>query len=285
MRLSEEIVFVSIDDMHIDPVLKGANPQVDYNAALELERQIVNEGMIRDPFLLWYHEGLNYLVDGFTRKEIVDRLRTESSFSPLVPSRYAEFASIEEARFWIGINQSSRRNLTDEQRTYYHGQMMVELSNPGSLRNYLAAKGQSEEEATNLSKYLAQVFKVSERRLFYSREYYMGIEKLRSASKGNSLADDILSRNIVDDQGETVLFPDSEVIKLGKMTEKVNIRTYEDLMSVINRKKGKGKKMNPVQNDRQQMLGFLQDYLSNPDEKKLKGLVNMLEKYLHKQAA
>ena len=231
MKLIGEIVEISIDDLVIIDVLKQANPQRTLSELQSLEEQIRSEGKVKDPFLIWSYNNQNCIVDGFGRFDIVTNLHNNEDFSPIVRAQYAEFESLVEARYWIGINQDARRNLTEEQKSYYYGQLYSELQNPANLSSYLKAKGRTEVKRPDISELVADVHRISKRTVFNSFDFFNGIELIK---KGNSVfGHSLLNRELVDKSGDAIVVPMKKVRQLSKLSFRKAIASIEDIDSVI----------------------------------------------------
>jgi len=73
----------------------------------QLERNILNDGEIRDPLVIWNNGNANILVDGFIRHQIAVKHNLKC------PIIFYDFKSEKEVRTFILTNQLGRRNLTD----------------------------------------------------------------------------------------------------------------------------------------------------------------------------
>jgi hypothetical protein len=289
MKLKGEIVELSIDDLVILDELKSANPQRTLLELQSLEEQIRNEGKVKDPFMIWLLDGDNVIVDGFSRYEIVKTLHENENFSPLVRVQYAEFESISEARYWIGINQDARRNLTEEQKSYYYGQLLDELKDKSNLNFYLKAKGRGEVKNPNVAELIAEIHRISTRTVFNAQEFYLGIEKIKKTNP--IFGSGILSRDVSDLAGERVIVPMALVRKLSKVTSKKQINSLDDIKLVLKEKHNsnsnvRGKQVTDINMDNTQisdtddLLGQCESYLNNPTKAGLKRLVGLLESLL-----
>jgi len=72
-----------------------------------LENNILKDGEIRDPLLIWKDGNKNTLIDGRLRHEIAQKHKL------VCPVIYKEFTSTEEATLYVLDNQLGRRNLSD----------------------------------------------------------------------------------------------------------------------------------------------------------------------------
>lgn len=98
--------------LKIDPEFQGKIPPLTFEELEQLEKNIVNDGKIINPIIVW--NGL--IVDGHNRYAILQK-------HPDIPYTVheKEFADRFEAIVWICKNQLGRRNLTPEQKKYLVG--------------------------------------------------------------------------------------------------------------------------------------------------------------------
>lgn len=102
----------------IDPEFKTLIPPLLPEERSGLESMIVSEGC-RDALVTWN----GVLIDGHNRYEICHNRG--------IPFRVEEreFGSRDDVIEWIYLNQLSRRNLTDEKRTYLIGKQYAHRKN------------------------------------------------------------------------------------------------------------------------------------------------------------
>ena len=98
--------------LKIDPEFQGKIPPLTFEELEQLEKNIVNDGKVINPIIVW--NGL--IVDGHNRYTILKK-------HPDIPYTVheKEFADRYEAIIWICKNQLGRRNLTPEQKKYLVG--------------------------------------------------------------------------------------------------------------------------------------------------------------------
>lgn len=87
----------------------------------ELEEQILADGQIISPLVVWKDEKLLRLLDGHRRNRVMERHPSLKAPSPIV----MEFASRLEAHDWVIHNQRSRRNNTEEEDRYLLGKLYL----------------------------------------------------------------------------------------------------------------------------------------------------------------
>ena len=98
--------------LKIDPEFQGKIPPLTFEELEQLEKNIVNDGKVINPIIVWN----GVIVDGHNRYTILKK-------HPDIPYTVHEkaFASRYEAIIWICKNQLGRRNLTPEQKKYLVG--------------------------------------------------------------------------------------------------------------------------------------------------------------------
>lgn len=156
-----------------------------------LKEQIIAEGIVRDPAIVWNINNENILVDGFNRYEICQEINQEADQSglpypfPRIKCYLYEFESFEEAKYWITINQNSRRNLTDMQRSYMIGRLYNSLKTTQEVRAYLSALGQtssseaSDEAEKVRSVILARHYNMHERTVRRAASFAQGLDRVQ----------------------------------------------------------------------------------------------------------
>ena len=87
--------------IQINPELKALIPPLAQEEYAQLEKNIIADGC-REPLVVWNQT----LVDGHNRYEICEKHGIEYETIEI------KFASMEEVRIWMRVNQMGRRNLT-----------------------------------------------------------------------------------------------------------------------------------------------------------------------------
>lgn len=159
-----------------------------------LKQQILNEGQVRDPIVLWNSpsEG-QVLVDGFTRLRACKLLNKETGGFTSIKAVLMDFDSLDEVKLWMAINQMNRRNLTEDQRTYEIGRLYSTLNKKHAVESYLKLTGAgalSSNGSATRAELLAAHFKLNEKTIRRAADYAVGIDKIRSLDA--TLADTIL---------------------------------------------------------------------------------------------
>ena len=102
----------------IDPEFSGLLPERDIT---ELEDQILADGAIREPVVVWKDGKQCLLLDGHRRQRVKDRNPALPMPKPVV----LEFETRDEAHDWVIHNQRARRNLTPEEDRYLLGKLYL----------------------------------------------------------------------------------------------------------------------------------------------------------------
>lgn len=99
--------------IHIDPEFQLLCPALNEEEFNQLEKNIVRDKIIYEPLVLWG----NTLIDGHNRYQIALNNRINYSV------RVIDFASREEAKGWIIMNQLGRRNLKPKDASRLRGEL------------------------------------------------------------------------------------------------------------------------------------------------------------------
>ena len=112
------------------------------------ELELLNKDMqlngILSPFIVWRETKI--LLDGHTR----DRINKDKRYGFKPKLKFLSFKTEEEAKAWVIQHQLARRRMTDEQRTYWIGQLYLLRKQPHGGQKAAAEKGMSHGE-TSLS--------------------------------------------------------------------------------------------------------------------------------------
>lgn len=103
---------MNLNQIKIDAEFQGKIPPLTFEELNQLETNILREGRIINPLILWN----GTIVDGHNRFTIAKK-HPEIPFS----THEKEFSNRQEAIVWICKNQLGRRNLTPEQKKYLIG--------------------------------------------------------------------------------------------------------------------------------------------------------------------
>lgn len=170
-----------------------------------LETQIINEGC-RDALVLWN----DILIDGHNRYAICQKHNIPFKTEQM------EFDNMEDCLIWIDVNQLSRRNLTDEQRTILYGRI--------SKMNKLPTGVNSTNTIVKGIQKTADDLKIGVSTLKRAERYTEAIDEL-TENLGEELVDKILNRDIK--------LTRDEVIKIGKVTPSEQKSVLDKLTSGV----------------------------------------------------
>lgn len=117
-----------MNEIVIDPEFMSLIPPLTEAEFNQLEENIVNDGVIRDPIVLW--KQTHMILDGHNRFNIHKR-------HPEIPFTTVEkdFDLREQAIEWIYLNQIGRRNLTKEKEEEMIGRALLMRTKIMSLRS------------------------------------------------------------------------------------------------------------------------------------------------------
>lgn len=110
--------------IRIDQEFAALIPAVADEADGDLEREILADGRILNPFIVWDHQ--NILLDGHRRHRLTVKHPTLKIPPPIV----MHFESRQEAHDWIIRHQLSKRNVTEAQRRYLIGKLYRDAKRP-----------------------------------------------------------------------------------------------------------------------------------------------------------
>ena len=165
----------------IDPEFKSLIPPLTTEELSGLESSIIKEGC-RDALIVWPGKN-DILIDGHNRYEICQRHGIKFEIKNI------SFATRDDAIDWIYSNQLSRRNLTDESRTYLLGKQYSSRKKRDGERG--PQKVDQNDPASTAEK-IGNEQGVSAPTVKRAEEYSRAIDKL-SLSVGKETTDKILS--------------------------------------------------------------------------------------------
>lgn len=190
----------------LKPELQEFIPPLTPEELAQLEASLLAEGC-RDALIVWENteeKGKYILIDGHNRFHICKKhglsFKTEK----------IDFKSMEEAKDWMINNQLGKRNMTEEQKSYYRGlQYKREKKNLGGY-DFVKSVGQN-VQATH--KRLAEIYKVSPKTIQRDEKYAEAIDKL--TAEDQELKWKILSRqlNIPKSMMEALLKEDEKILQ------------------------------------------------------------------------
>jgi hypothetical protein len=106
----------SCDQITLHPELRHWLPERKEEEMHSLERDILDNGGVRDALLVWPHEGKLILIDGYTRFRVAKKHHLKFRVV------FRKFGSLDEVKLWMIDNQNNqRRNTTPLQKAYHIG--------------------------------------------------------------------------------------------------------------------------------------------------------------------
>lgn len=166
----------------IDPEFKSLIPPLTDDERNGLEESILADGC-RDALILWG----NILVDGHNRYEICKKHGIEYR------TVQKEFKDRNEAKLWMISNQLARRNLTEQQYTYFVGKKYEseKHTNGGNRGNQYTKVAEVQNDPLPTAEKVAKELGISSGTVKRAAQYAHGIDTIRSVHP--ELADSILS--------------------------------------------------------------------------------------------
>ncbi len=132
----------------------------------QLEANILANGC-RDPLTVWEKKYELVLIDGHHRYDICTKHKINFKITKL------NFKNIEEVKLWMINNQLGRRNLTQDQMSYYRGLKYLKNKKIKGGYEYVESKGKNEPSTSEM---LSREFKVSESTVKRDAKYAMGMQ-------------------------------------------------------------------------------------------------------------
>jgi 16S rRNA G966 N2-methylase RsmD len=175
-----------------------------------LEESILKEG-IRDPLVVWSHNGEHILLDGHHRLKIAEK----HGLNYKVVEK--NFETLEEAKLWVLTNQLGRRNLTDEQRTYIIGKRYLIMKK--SSRGFEDRNLSEGQFVQRTSEQICSSVGLNERTVRRAADFAEVVDKIRKVKP--TVAEKILKGEVKDAKtGLVKVAKEPEV--LSKVVEKID---------------------------------------------------------------
>lgn len=182
-------------ELKIDPEFEQKIPKLTEEEFAQLEENILSDGEIRDPLVIWN----GTILDGHNRYRIYKKhpgLRFQT--------REMKLSDRNEAIIWICKNQLGRRNLTLEQRRYVIGKRYeAEKAAHGGIREMVreqngkfTASVQNEQlrQTETTAEMIAKETNTSDSYVRRAEHYAKGVDAADEVLPG--IRDEILSGNI-----------------------------------------------------------------------------------------
>ncbi|GHU35949.1 hypothetical protein FACS1894105_05500 [Clostridia bacterium] len=160
--------------MIINERYKSILPPLTTDEFGSLEKSIIADG-IREPLVVWS----DTLIDGHNRFTIAQKY--DLSFNTISK----DFEDDDAVKIWILENQSARRNLTDEQRTYNLGYLyeLRKKKNGGTGANqFTKEQFRQNDGAAQTAERISDQNRVSPRTVERAAQYKTAVDTLSSGS-------------------------------------------------------------------------------------------------------
>ena len=209
---------------------------------------------------------------------------------PSVKCYVIEFESMDEAKYWITLNQNSRRNLTDVQRTFQMGQLYNSLQTKEKVVAYLSARGDSDKVSNEQlvkdqgwrSVLLSKHFNVNEKTVRRAADYALGIDRIRQSNE--TIATAILRGEKVDQ----IDFSQKVVMEIGQLEPKeFRALKWKDAPTLVGALKGEKGKASPAKEKSasQAVKDAVGEFLTSPSADNLERAHKLMKDYLAKSGS
>jgi hypothetical protein len=268
----------------IDPNLQQFIRPLTTEEFAQLEENILAEGC-RDPLVLWEQNSKFILVDGHNRFRICQK--------HLLPFQYQlrDFIDLAEAKDWMITNQLGKRNLTEEQKSYYRGlQYRTEKSKTKNISNLkqFQVEGEKVSPSGKTSERLAEQYKVSEKTIKNDEKYAEGLEKI--TAQNTELKWQILNNEIdlpktlvmdINDKPNDYVQDFRQLLEQGNHWKNILKKLEEKPSNPISSEISNNQQVKKYNQLKKQFNQSLDAYADNPNSqtiKQLKQYLNELEK-------
>lgn len=217
----------------IDPIFKSIIPPLLSDEFKGLEESIKSEGC-RDAIVVWN----NIIIDGHNRFEICSRNKIPFKVIDTTP----ELKTRDDVINWMYSNQLSRRNLTDESRTYLIGkQFEARKKREGGFHGNAYTKvslPQNEVVMPSLptSKKISTEQKVSRATVERAAEYSKAVDTIIKNVGTETLKQKILSRDINTTKKGIILLASTPVENQKKVIDSIidgSAKSLQDAKRIV----------------------------------------------------
>ena len=182
---------MKLSQLKIDPEFQSKIPPLQFEEEQQLEMNILNEGRLLNPIIVWN----GYILDGHTRYRILKKHRFIQ-----FEVKEIELANKFEALAWICKNQLGRRNLSPERKKFllgkeYESTKLAVGGQPGNSNkvNRCGQNGHIDSEKRTCER-IAEENGVGARTVRRAEKYSKGIDAAEEAVPGAQ--EEILSGRI-----------------------------------------------------------------------------------------
>lgn len=181
-------------DIIVDPRFRDKIPKPSEEEYRQLEENILSDGEIRDPLILW--RGYNILVDGHNRWKIY---QAHSDVLPFPGVRELPFEDENAAVDWMLMNQLGRRNLNEMQIAALRGQLYKTMkkrhgnnAERGEDGRYLSSQnGNTGETPARVSDQMANRLGIGKNTVIRAEHFLDGLDAAEAVVPG--FKDEVLS--------------------------------------------------------------------------------------------
>jgi DNA modification methylase len=221
-------------DIIIDPEFRDAIPSPTEDEFNGLKSLLLKEGC-RDPIVLWNGS----IIDGHNRYKIC----TNNNLTFKTVDYSQRLKTREDVIDWIYTNQLSRRNLTDEKRTYLIGKQYAarkkrEGANPKYLNIPQLPQNEVVQQTINTSKKIAEEQNVSRATVERAAEYSKAIDTL-TENIGKEKTDKILSGELKVPKKDIIVLSKTKPDDQKEVISKVEVKetNVKSLLNKIEKQK------------------------------------------------
>lgn len=173
-----------MDKLKIDPEFRGKIPAMTEEQFSGLREDILRDGYVRDPLVVWQEE--NTLLDGHHRWRII--CENWETLNDKYTIYYKSFPNRWAALEWICRNQLNKHNLNDEQITYITGEMYKarKKSNGGDRRSAEFSVDQNDplkDKPKSTAEAIARELGIAEPTVKRAEKFHDGVDAIREVSK------------------------------------------------------------------------------------------------------
>lgn len=199
---------IKTSDLKVNPVFDNLLPTL-HGEELTILTEIIGTDGIEEPVKVWG----DTIIDGHNRVRIAKELGIES-----VPVTPMYFESEEEAKVWILRNQLGRRNITDQQRSLFVGQLYEE-------RKKVVG-------AAKAAKEIAEQEKRSERQVYRDAKVQEAFQTLPQETKDKFISGDITAKELVTAVAPILTPEEQEAQALDNFPKAVKLTAHRVLIAI-----------------------------------------------------
>lgn len=209
-------------DIIVDPRFRDKIPKPTPDEYRQLEENILSDGEIRDPLILW--RGYNILIDGHNRWKIY---QNHADILPFPGVRELPFADENAAIDWMLMNQLGRRNLNEMQIAALRGQLYKTMKKShgnnaerGEDGRYLSSQnGNTGEKPERVSEQMANRLGIGKNTVIRAEQFLDGLDAADAAVPG--FKDEVLSGGTKAKQSDIAGLRKVEPEKLPEAVEEI----------------------------------------------------------------